>query len=345
MSTTQTIIEPADALRPLFGAVDLGGTYIKIGVVDSAGRTLAFRRIATESANGAASAMQRASSTLNQALASIGLSTAHLAGVGLGTPGTLDVEAGIMLEPPNLPWRNYPARDRLAELTGLPVTFGNDANFAAYGEYWLGSGADYDSMVFLTLGTGVGGGIVIGDRVLAGEHSHGSECGHIVIDCNPGARMCSCGKPGHLEAYVSALSLIRRTQEALDAGATSSVSTALDAGDRLSGLLLAQHAEQGDELARDMIMQTAYYLGMGITSMMHMIDPAAVVLGGAMNFGRRANPLGREFLDRVQQVVRKHTFPVQAERITIDYAALGGDAGYLGAAGVARRTFLASNVE
>ena len=119
----------------------------------------------------------------------------------------------MFLQPHNLPhWHYFPIRDCVAEAFGLPTTFANDANAAAYGEFWVGSGQKFHSIVMLTLGTGVGGGIIIGDLSVDGENSHGSECGHIIIDNSPAARMCGCGQPGHLEAYCSATALVKRTQ-------------------------------------------------------------------------------------------------------------------------------------
>ena len=140
------------------------------------------------------------------------------------TPGTMDIPRGMFLQPHNLPhWHYFPIRDCVAEAFGLPTAFANDANAAAYGEFWVGSGQKYHSIVMLTLGTGVGGGIIIGDLSVDGENSHGSECGHIIIDSSPTARMCGCGQPGHLEAYCSATALVKRTQELLANGRASSL--------------------------------------------------------------------------------------------------------------------------
>jgi glucokinase len=195
-------------------------------------------------------------------------------------------------------------------------------------------------MVLLTLGTGIGGGIVIGDLVVNGENSHGAECGHIIIDCNDNARVCPCGQPGHLEGYASATAVIKRTEEALAIGAVSSLTARLAAGEKLSPLMLTEEAEKGDALARHIIMETARYLGIGITSLIHTIDPQGVVLGGSMTFGGDDTPLGREFLERIRQEVRRRAFPVLAQRVMIDLALLEGDAGFIGVAGLARQDYL-----
>jgi glucokinase len=262
---------------------------------------------------------------------------AQIARVGLGTPGTQDIPAGLLLDPPNLPgWTNFPIRDTLSHHCQLPVSYANDAGAAAYGEFWVGRGKDLSSMVLFTLGTGIGCGIIVDDVSIDGAHSHGAECGHIIIDYHENARPCSCGRTGHLEAYCSAISVVKRTDEALRQGRPSSLTSRLKEEGTLTPLMLTEEAEAGDELALEIILETARYLGVGVVSVMHTIDPAGVVLGGAMDFGGPRTALGRRFLERVQQEVTLRAFPVPAERTTIEYALLGGDAGYIGAAGIAR---------
>src|SRR5690606_27680837 len=163
---------------------------------------------------------------------------------------------------------------RLQQVTQKPVSFANDANAAAYGEFWVGGGREYHSIVMLTLGTGVGGGIIIGDLSIDGENSHGSECGHTIIDYQPDARICSCGHRGHLEAYASATALVKRTEEALLLPERhTTVRDCLARGEELTPLLLAREAEAGDRFSLDLIMETAMYIGVGAVSLMHTIDP------------------------------------------------------------------------
>jgi glucokinase len=336
MAEQRRTISLAEAEPPFFAGIDLGGTNIKVGLVDDQGRTLAWLSEPTEREKGGEAAAQRMAQAVLTVAARAGLKKEDIARVGLGSPGTMDIPAGMLLEPHNLGWRNFPIRDRVSHYCGLPVTFVNDANAAAYGEYWVGAGAAFHSMVLFTLGTGIGSGIIIGDLLIDGEHSHGGECGHIIIDSAPSARICPCGQPGHLEAYASATAVIARTAEALEQGRASSLSARLSAGEELTPLLLAQEAQRGDELALEIILETARYLGIGTVTLMHTIDPDGVVFGGAMTFGEHSTDLGRRFLGRIQEEVKKRAFPVLAARTKIDYASLGGDAGYLGAAGVAR---------
>lgn len=328
------------AQPPFFVGVDLGGQGIKMGVVDDLGRTLCYLKIATETEKGPEDGARRMGQAVLALAREAGLSPAEVAGVGLGSPGTMDVPAGMLLEPHNLPgWFDFPIRDRVSHHCGLPVTFANDANAAAYGEFWVGSGREFHSMVLFTLGTGIGCGIIVGELLIDGENSHGAECGHIIIDCGPQARVCGCGQPGHLEAYASAIGVVKRTQERLDEGAKSSLSNRIAQGEGLSPLMLAEEAQRGDALSMEIILETARYVGVGAVTLMHTIDPHGVVLGGAMTFGGHEAELGKRFLSEVRAEVQRRAFPVLAQRIKIDYASLGGDAGYIGAAGVARAAY------
>jgi len=162
----------ADAQPPFFVGIDVGGTNIKIGLVDDRGETLAYNSIPTEQARGAEDATRRMGEEVERLLAQAGLSKKDVARAGLATPGPMDIPKGLLLQPGNLSaWHNFPIRDRTSHHTGLPVTFANDANAAAYGEYWQGAASEFHSMVLLTLGTGIGGGIIVEDTLIEGAHS------------------------------------------------------------------------------------------------------------------------------------------------------------------------------
>ena len=340
MSAVRQITSFSEAQSPLFVGVDVGGTNIKVGLVDDRGRTLAFRAVPTEVDRGVEEATARMAAAVGEVIGEAGATIEAVKRVGLATPGTMDIPAGMLLEPPNLPgWRHFPIRDSLAGHLGLAVTYANDAGAAAFGEYWCGTGRDFRSMVLLTLGTGIGCGIIVDGVSLDGEHSHGAECGHIIIDYHESARVCPCGQTGHLEAYASATAIVGRTREALGKGRTSSITGRLAEGAELTPLVLAEEAAAGDALAAELILGTAEYLGIGIVTLLHTIDPDGVVLGGGMNFGGNESALGRGFLARVCEEVQRRAFPVVARRVKIDYATLGSDAGYIGAAGLARRDF------
>lgn len=337
MSSDRTLLPLSEANRPFYAGIDLGGTNIKAAILDDLGRIVEFHTEPTHAARGPEDAAARMGRAVHTLAGRAGIATTDVARVGLGSPGPLDIPAGTIVRAGNLPgWDDFPLRDRVAAHAGCEVTFANDANAAGYGEYWVGSARGSSSLVLLTLGTGVGGGIIIGDLNVEGAHSHGSECGHIIVDPAPTARVCPCGQPGHLEAYTSATSLKALAAEALAAGGTGSLAAAVAAGEVLTPVVIAREAGAGDALAMGVLMEAARWLGIGIVTFMHTIDPEAVVIGGAMTFGREEHPVGRAFLERVREEVCRRTFPVLARRTSIRYASLGGDAGSIGAAGLAR---------
>ncbi len=192
-------------------------------------------------------------------------------------------------------------------------------------------------MVLLTLGTGVGGGIVIDNQLVVGKNSFGGECGHLIVDSRPDARLCVWGGGrGHLEAYASASAVAQRAKEALAAGVPSVLANDIPS---VTSRRIYEAAETGDAFALDMIDSTADYLAIGIATLVHTLDPGLVVLGGAMNFGGKESPVGRRFLERVRESFRERSFDYVANGTTIDFAVLGGDAGYIGAAGIARADY------
>jgi glucokinase len=233
-------------------------------------------------------------------------------------------------------WWDFPIRDRASHHVGLPVAFANDANAAAYGEYWRGAGEKYHSLVLLTLGTGIGGGIIVGDTLIEGEHSCGSECGHILVNPASDAPMDSLGKRGSLESYSNATAVIDRALAALGSVTVTSLAKRKAAGEEITPHVIAQEAERGDEVARKVIMETGYWLAIGIVSLIHTIDPDAVLLGGAMTFGGDDSTVGREFLQTIRDEVRPRLLEPLRDTVNIEFASLGGDAGYIGAAGLAR---------
>ncbi len=323
---------------PFFLGIDLGGTNVKCGVVDSEGTRLLEKavEVLTEAERGAEVTLRHEAA--REAVQRCGLSWDQIDAIGLGSPGTMDLKAGILLEPVNLKgpgWLNYPICKRLNDELGKPIAFQNDANAAAYGEFWVGAGKEVESMVLFTLGTGIGCGIVVGGKILEGQHSHGAECGHIVIrmklDESDEPRVCGCGRAGCLEAYASATALINRAQEGLDAG----VQTALRehwarTPEEGRAKLIDDLHKEGDQFCWQLMRDTAYYLAVGATCLMHTIDPDMIVFSGGMIKG------GPRLLEWIREDVRKLAFPLPAERTEIVYAKLGGDAGYIGAAGCAK---------
>jgi glucokinase len=307
--------------------LDVGGTTMKGGVVDEHGKPLASLSLPTESQRGQQLGLERMCETIRAAVSAAGLRMEQISAIGVATPGLMDIPAGIILDPPNLkPWQNVPVRQHIADVFGLPTAFQNDANAAAMGEFWAGAGRQTRSMVLFTLGTGVGGGIILDGKVLEGRHSHGAELGHMIIEMSQ-PRVCGCGRRGCLEAYASATSVVKRTVEALaqDGGASM-----LHRASELTARAVFEAAAQGDALAGRIVEETACYLAVGATNLMHAIDPDMVVFGGGMVAA------GPGFLERIRHHVRALAFPVPAERTEVRYAELGSDAGFIGAAACGR---------
>jgi glucokinase len=204
----------------------------------------------------------------------------------------------------------------------------NDGNAAAFGEYWTGAGKDVHSLVMFTLGTGIGCGIVIDGLILEGRHSHGAECGHIIIQME-NARQCSCGAYGHLEAYASATALVKRARETLAQETEPSRLRDIDP-ETITSRAISEAAATGDPLARRLMRETAHYLAVGAVSLMHTIDPDLVLFGGGMINA------GESLLEDIRGDVRQMAFPIPAAKTRIAFAQLGEEAGFVGAAGWAR---------
>jgi glucokinase len=317
---------------PFFVGIDLGGTNIKSGVVDNEGRPMSSVSIETHAEKGREVGLDNLVEAASQAVKKSGLDWDRIAAAGLGSPGTMDLEAGMLLDPPNLPgWDNFPIRKRLADRLQKPVTFQNDANAASYGEFWVGAAENDRSLVMFTLGTGIGCGIVVDGMIIQGRHSHGAECGHIIIEMENG-RQCSCGAFGHLEGYASATALVKRAHEALGSDTSASLLRDLKHDD-LTSRAISEAADAGDPLARRLMRETAHYLAVGAVSLMHTIDPDVVLFGGGMIAA------GEPFLEDIRTDIRAMAFPVPAAKTRVEYALLGGDAGFIGAAGCARMAF------
>jgi glucokinase len=318
----------ADARK--FVGLDVGGTTMKAAVVDARGHAFPHVSLPTEPERGAAAGLERMCEAIRLAVAEAGISVDDLTAIGVATPGMMDIPRGLILDPPNLkPWRNVEVPKFVSGVFGKPVAFQNDANAAAMGEFWVGAGRDYTSMVLMTLGTGVGGGIILQDRVLEGAHSHGGELGHLRIDLPDHGRLCGCGRRGCLEAYASATAVVARTREALAESDEPSHLRDLSP-DEFTAEAIFDAAHVLDPLALKIVADTALYLGLGAAALISTIDPQAIVFGGGMTAA------GEAFLNQIRDAVRKYALSYPAERVHIRYATLGSDAGFIGAAACAK---------
>ena len=334
-----------EATYPLFLGVSFGGKFLKIGIVDSDARTISYFAAPTESGHGPESSTQAMASAILQALEKTGLKPSDITGAGLAFPGSMDPQTNRLHRPPNYPdWKGFPITERLTELTGLPsIRFSNNANASAYGESWIGAGKGTHSLCLLELERGIGCGIIVEGREVAGANGYGGEFGHMIVDSSPGARWCNCQQQGHLEAYVSATGVARRTRELLEIGLKTSLQERINHDTALYDIprMVYEEAVKGDPLANEIIMETGRVLGVALVTLVHTIDPACILIGGEMMFGGKGSEIGEKFLERAREEIRARAFKDLSANLNLDFATLGSYASYIGAAGLAREeTFL-----
>jgi glucokinase len=315
--------------------VDLGGTNIVVGVLPmDGGDVLAVRTEATEAARGAKFVVDRMVSMVNdaidQVLAEHGGTRESVAGVGIGSPGPLDRVTGTVINTPNLGWRNFPLRDLIANGVDLPATLDNDANCATYGEWWLGAGRSVDTLIGLTLGTGIGGGIVLNGQIFHGVSDAAGEIGHMTIEAN--GRKCKCGNYGCLEAYASGPAIAARAVEGIESGVESLLPTLVEGKlEDITAATVYEAVVLGDPYANDVMRETAKFLGAGVGNIINILNPDMVVISGGVT---RA---GDHLFLPLRAEVRRRSFKVAQEACQIVSAQLHGLAGVIGAAAVFKK--------
>jgi len=261
-------------------AIDLGGTNIKGAVVDTTGRLITEGRTPTLSDKGPDDVCRRIADLGRQLVDAASCSFDDVVALGVGIPGPCSSKAGLVIRCPNMPgWENYPVAKTLTELLDVPVHVENDANAAALAEAWLGGGKGCRHVVCLTLGTGVGCGIVANGRILKGQ-GQGAELGHMIV--REGGRQCGCGARGCLEAYASAGAVAKRAEDALRDGGPAVGRSVLADGSAPTCERVFRAAEEGDSLALRLVSDTARYLAAGLASVVHIFHPEVIVLTGGM---------------------------------------------------------------
>ena len=310
--------------KPYAVGIDLGGTNIKGGLV---GRDAAVRvrhSIQTEAEGGAAHVIERIAGLVEHLLRQGEVEKTETVGVCVGSPGPLNSKTGVIFEAPNLYWRDVPLRDLLEERLSMPVFVENDANVAALGEAWAGAARDAECVILLTLGTGVGGGIVINGEIWRGVDNVGGELGHVCIDFD--GPPCNCGSRGCIEAYAAGPAVVRRMREAIQSGRDSSLKARFDAGQPVDAEQIHQAALAGDAVARKIIEETGRLLGVAVASYVNIFNPNHVILhGGLVNAGEM-------LLEPLIDEMKRRCFGVAQEQLTVLPSALKGDAGIVGAA-------------
>lgn len=314
--------------RQFVVGIDLGGTSVKVGLLQDR-QLIARCNFSTADCQHPKDVFRQAQSFASEHLAAHHANLDDVHAVGLAMAGVIDDATATLMETANLhDWHGIEFLYALGEVFDKPVAVVNDANAAALGEFYYGDHRG-DSLTLLTLGTGIGGGIILGGQPLNGNHGCGGEIGHITIDHGPQARMCGCGKPGHLEAYAGAAGIVQTATELLTATDQPSLLRELD---QFSPVNLWQAAEQNDAIALQTIQQTAIYLGRAIAILSQIADPAVVLLGGAVTFGGVDSPTGKRFLQWISDEMLQRSLVQSGTKLMIDFATLGNDAGMLGAA-------------
>ena len=309
--------------------VDLGGTNIKTAVVTEGRELLAKDSRPTKADAGPEAVMDAMAQAVNETLAKCGKTREDVIAACFGAPGPMNWQTGVVYSPPNLPgWKNVPLAEGMQQRLGFPCYIDNDANVACYGEYWMGAGRGTENLAVLTLGTGVGGGVIVFGKLLRGPDGTAAELGHLVVDRH--GRISTSPARGALEAYASVTGMVRTAVEGLEAGKESSLREACG-GDlsALTGAMISDAAKAGDPFARWVFEETATWLALGIVSMIHYQNPEKIVLCGGMIAA------GDMLFDTVRRVVKENTFDVPGRRCEIVPAGLGSDSGVLGAAGCA----------
>ncbi len=314
--------------------VDLGGTNLRIAAVDTDGKLLEKLTSGTEVGRGRDWVIGEMCDAI-QSLKVKFRDAGQLAGIGIGVPGFIDMDTGTIMESPNLPgWANFPVRDDIQRRLGTPVILENDANSAAMGEKWLGAGRDTDHMAMYTLGTGVGGGLVLNGRLWHGMNGMAGELGHFCVE--PDGHACGCGSRGCLEQYASATAIVRMAHEAIASGQADDLARATRGNVEFNSRVIYQLAIQGDVSAQRVYQKVGRALGIGIGSMVNALNlPMYVIGGGVASAWDAFAPTMLEEL-RFRSFIYKVTAPDGAiagkKHTIVTRALMGSDAGLYGAA-------------
>ncbi|MBA3405539.1 MAG: ROK family protein [Gemmatimonadaceae bacterium] len=309
--------------------IDLGGTNIAAGAMPTDGtREIAMRMVPTMAQEGADAVVGRIAAqveeVIEQTQRETGAVRADFLGVGIGSPGPLDRARGVVIVTPNLGWRDFPLRDEVANRVGLPATLDNDANCATLGEWWCGAAKGGRNVVGLTIGTGIGGGLILDGRLYHGASDAAGEIGHTTIDST--GRRCKCGNYGCLEAYASGPAIAGRAREVLEGGEDSILASMVD-GDvtRITAQTVFDASKRGDALALEVVRDTAHFLGVGISNLINIFNPDTVVVAGGVT------QAGDLLFDPLRAEVRRRAFKPAVDACRIVPGALPLSAGVVGA--------------
>jgi len=303
--------------------IDLGGTKISTALSTFEGEIIHNLVIPTKAEEGEVSVLNRMIRTIENVLSEANVSVDDVQAIGIGSPGPLDANKGIIITTPNLPFKNCNVVQPIKDRFNIPVYLDNDANVAAIGEYMFGAGKGKENIVYFTVSTGVGGGAILNGNVYRGSTCNALEIGHTTVD--PNGPRCNCGNLGCLEALSSGTAIGKRGIEAV----STNVETSLRQYDKITSYEVFKEAEAGDEVSKDIVNNALTYLGIGVANAVAIFDPQMVIIGGGVT------QVGDILFDRVRQVVNKRCFKNMAENCEIAPAGLGTNAGVVGAVALA----------
>ena len=318
--------------KGIFLGVDLGGTNIQAAAVKK-GKILVSKKVNTQAKKGAEAVIDRIENVLCQVMDKIDKSPADFQALCIGAPGAVNLETGMVNEAPNLDWIDVPLGRELESRLGLPVFVDNDVNIGVAGEHAYGAGRGAHHMVGIFVGTGIGGGVIINDRLHYGERGSAGEIGHMVIV--PNGRLCTCGKKGCVEAYASKTGIAAAIREQIKLGRDSYLKKTLKKNTNapLSSSMIEKALLAGDPVTSEVIQEAQYYLGLLTANLVNFLDPRIIVFGGGL-----VDQLGKGFLKPIRKTAKKYYLQQKyIDRIKIVPATLGDHAGTIGAAVVAQR--------
>lgn len=306
--------------------IDLGGTTAKFAILTQQGEIQTKWSIETNISNNGEQIVPDMIESIKHHLELYQLTTKDLLGIGMGSPGTVDRKNGTVVGAYNLNWKTIqPIKQQFEEELGLPFFIDNDANVAALGEQWVGAGNNEPNVVFITLGTGVGGGLISDGNLLHGAIDAAGEIGHLTIEAN--GYECTCGKKGCLEQYTSATGIVRMARDMSEEYAgDSELKYQIDDGQQINAKLVFDLAKDNDRFALSVVDRAANYLGISLSNVANLLNPSTIVLGGGVS---RA---GQFLADKVEEEIQQYLFPTIRNTTKIKIAELGNDAGVIGAA-------------
>lgn len=306
--------------------IDLGGTTTKFGIIDLDGTIESKWSIDTDISDAGSNIVPNIIESINHHLEVHNLTAENILGIGMGSPGTVNREEGTVIGAYNLNWKTLQlVREQIEQATGIPFFIDNDANVAALGEQWTGAGNKEPNVVFITLGTGVGGGLIIDGNLLHGAIDAAGEIGHVTVE--PGGYQCTCGKKGCLEQYASATGIVRLAKDmAKEYTGSTELKGLIEGGETIDAKVIFDLAKADDELAVEVVDQFAYYLGLALGNVANLLNPSTIVLGGGVS------KAGDYLVEKVEKIITEFSFPTIREITKVKVAELGNDAGITGAA-------------